>query len=195
MINRYFVATLWLVVAISILGCSERPADKPAAPAMDSLVSAEWLKEHIDDADLVVIDATVLVSMDAHGNYESTSGRSQYDEGHIPGAVFADLKGNLRDAENPLEFGMPSPEQFALVMGSLGIHDESRVVIYDNMGTVWAARVWWMLRWIGFDRAAILDGGLAAWEQSRWHAHQRSSRHCSGHTHRQFTTGSYCRSG
>ena len=49
------------------------------------------------------------------------------------------------------------------MMGALGVGDESRVVLYDAMGSSWAARVWWMLRWIGFDRAAILDGGLQDW--------------------------------
>ena len=58
---------------------------------------------------------------------------------------------------------MPTPEQFCAAMGALGVGDESRVVLYDTNYTAWAARVWWMLRWVGFDRAAILDGGLGAW--------------------------------
>jgi hypothetical protein len=71
--------------------------------------------------------------------------------------------GDLSDPESPLQFGMPSPEQFAAAMEKLGVGDDSRVVLYDTMGSSWAARVWWMLRWIGFDRAALLDGGLTAW--------------------------------
>ena len=71
--------------------------------------------------------------------------------------------GNLSDPDSPLQFGMPSPQQFAAAMGQLGVGDDSRVVLYDAMGSSWAARVWWMLRWVGFDRAALLDGGLAAW--------------------------------
>jgi thiosulfate/3-mercaptopyruvate sulfurtransferase len=58
---------------------------------------------------------------------------------------------------------MPTPEQFCDAMGALGVGDDSRVVLYDGYMSVWAARVWWMLRWVGFDRAALLDGGLKAW--------------------------------
>lgn len=160
--HPYLVLTI-IFGALSIGGCSDRITDAPETPAIDSLVSAEWLKQNIDAADLVVIDATVFITMDAHGNYESASGKAQFDDGHIPGAVFADLKGNLRDSDSPLEFGMPAPEEFATAMQALGVSDDSRVVIYDNMGSSWAARIWWMLRWIGFDRAALLDGGLTAW--------------------------------
>jgi thiosulfate/3-mercaptopyruvate sulfurtransferase len=91
------------------------------------------------------------------------SGRANYEAGHIPTAGFADLTGELSNAESPFQFGMPSPGQFAAAMGALDVGDDSRVVLYDDMGSSWAARVWWMLRWIGFDRAALLDGGLKAW--------------------------------
>jgi len=131
--------------------------------SMDTLVSAAWLREHLDDPDLVVIDATVLVEPDGSGNLLSVNGRPSYEAGHIPTAVFADFMGDLSDADSPLEFAVPQPEQFAAAMGALGVGDDSRVVLYDTNSTSWAARVWWMLRWIGFDRAALLDGGLAAW--------------------------------
>ena len=58
---------------------------------------------------------------------------------------------------------MPTPEQFCAAMGALGVGDDSRVVLYAGNMSAWAARVWWMLRWVGFDRSAILDGGLVAW--------------------------------
>lgn len=129
---------------------------------IDSLVTTAWLSQHLDAPDLVILDANVVVEMDESG-VRSLSGRSQYEQGHIPGAGFADLKGELRDGNSELEFDPPSPEQFAAAMGALGVGDNSRVVIYDAYGTAWAARVWWMLRWIGFDNAAVLDGGLQAW--------------------------------
>ncbi len=131
---------------------------------MDSLVSATWLREHLNDPDLVVIDATVLVESDGSGNMVSVNGRVSYEGGHIPTAVFADFMGDLSDADSPLEFAVPSPEQFAAAMGALGVGDDSRVVLYDTNSMSWAARVWWMLRWIGFDRAGLLDGGLDAWK-------------------------------
>jgi thiosulfate/3-mercaptopyruvate sulfurtransferase len=71
--------------------------------------------------------------------------------------------GDLSDSEAPFEFTAPSPEAFAAAMGALGVGDNTRVVVYDTYNSAWAARVWWMLRWIGFDQAAILDGGLNAW--------------------------------
>jgi thiosulfate/3-mercaptopyruvate sulfurtransferase len=101
--------------------------------------------------------------MGGEGGYSISSGRASYEDGHIPTAGFADLMGDLSDSESPYQFAVPSPEVFANAMNALGVNDNSRVVLYDSSGSAWAARVWWMLRWIGFDRAALLDGGLAAW--------------------------------
>jgi thiosulfate/3-mercaptopyruvate sulfurtransferase len=156
------------VAGLFVLGaCSESttpgPNSEALVPMPDTLVSAEWLEQHLGDPDLVVLDVTVIVEPDAAGNLRSVNGRENYESGHIPTAGFADLMGDLSDPDSPLEFGMPSPQQFAAAMGKLGVGDDSRVVLYDTMGSSWAARAWWMLRWIGFDRAALLDGGLAAW--------------------------------
>jgi thiosulfate/3-mercaptopyruvate sulfurtransferase len=161
-------SSILLALATLLFACSKQHDEVVVsgvvAAEMDTLVSAEWLREHLDDPDLVVIDATVLVEMDASGNFSSTSGRANYDAGHIPSAVFADLLGDLTGGDNKLEFAAPSPDQFAAAMAALGVGDDSLVVLYDANGLSWAARVWWMLRWIGFDRAALLDGGLDAWK-------------------------------
>lgn len=130
---------------------------------MDALVSADWLSHHIDDEDLVLFDCSVTTIPHDDGGFHNVSARPDYELGHIPKAGFADLKGELCDTASPVEFALPGPEQFCQVMGNLGVGDDSRVVLYDTSYTGWAARVWWMLRWIGFDRAAILDGGLAMW--------------------------------
>lgn len=132
---------------------------------MDTLVSAEWLKQHINDPDLVVLDCTVVTMPDANDprGIHNVSGRPDYELGHIPRAGFADLKGELCKTNDPVEFDLLSPEQFCYAMGELGVGNDSIVVLYDANYTAWAARVWWMLRWVGFDNAAILDGGLAAW--------------------------------
>lgn len=153
------------VVLVVIVACSpsENHAGVAADTTMDSLVTAEWLNEHLNDPDLVVLDCSVLVQPTGNGGFDSVSGRPQYDKGHIPTAGFADLKGELSDIESPFGFAVPTPEQFAAAMSALGVGDDSRVVLYDASGSVWAARVWWMLRWIGFDKVALLDGGLAAW--------------------------------
>jgi thiosulfate/3-mercaptopyruvate sulfurtransferase len=132
---------------------------------MDTLVSAEWLKQHINDQDLVLLDCTVVTMPNADDprGLHNVSGRPDYELGHIPNAGFADLKNELCKPNGPVEFDLLSPEQFCAAMGGLGVGDDSRVVLYDANYTGWAARVWWMLRWVGFDNAAILDGGLAAW--------------------------------
>ena len=170
---RLLDRTLAIVIfsGISILvGCSEAPAPEEAPaeplPRINSLVSAEWLKEHLGDPDLVVLDATVVIESDAAGNFQSVNGRASFEEGHIPGAGFADLMGDLSDPDGEFQYTLPSPEQFAAAMGALGVGDDTRVVLYDRMGLPWAARVWWMLRWIGFDNAALLDGGLNAWTEA-----------------------------
>ena len=129
---------------------------------MDTLVTTQWLSQHLDDPDLVVLDCTVSVEPQDDG-VRVVSGRAKYEGGHIPSAGFADLMGELSDGDSPLRFAVPTPEQFSAAMGALGVGDDSRVVLYDGMNSVWAARVWWMLRWVGFDRAALLDGGLGAW--------------------------------
>jgi thiosulfate/3-mercaptopyruvate sulfurtransferase len=156
------------IAALTVLAACTNSDDQAgvagdANTTMDTLVSASWLREQLDDPELVVIDATVLIEQDSGGNLLSVNGRASYEAGHIPTAVFADFMGDLSDADSSLEFAVPSPEQFAAAMGALGVGDDSRVVLYDTNGSSWAARVWWMLRWIGFDRAALLDGGLDAW--------------------------------
>jgi len=130
---------------------------------MDTLVTTEWLNQHLNDPDLVLLDCTVCTIPHDDGGFHNVSARPDYDVGHIPNAGFADLKCDLSDNKSPVEFALPTPEQFCSAMGSLGVGDDSRVVLYDTNYTAWAARVWWMLRWVGFDRAAILDGGLGAW--------------------------------
>jgi len=156
-----------MLTMIGLAACS--PPDGETAvpgtlePAWDSLVTAAWLREHLHEPDLVVIDATVLIERDESGAMHAVSGIANFEAGHIPSAVFADLPGDLSDPSSPLEFAVPPPAEFAAAMGRLGVGDDSRVVLYDASGSSWAARVWWMLRWIGFDRAALLDGGQQAW--------------------------------
>ena len=157
-----------VITLIALMGaCS--PSDKhdesaaDTTPPMDTLVSAEWLSENLDDPDLVVLDATVLIEFGENGEFKILSGQANYESGHIPSAGFADLMGNLSDPDRPAQFIMPTAEAFAAAMGELGVGDDSRVVLYTSNNPDWAARVWWMLRWIGFEQVAMLDGGLNAW--------------------------------
>lgn len=132
---------------------------------MDTLVSTQWLYDHLDDPDLVILDCSVSTVTHEDGGFHNVSGQAEYAQCHIPGAGFADLKGSLCDPQSPIEFAPTSPQQFCRAMGELGVGNESHVVLYDSSYTAWAARVWWMLRWAGFDDAALLDGGLTAWKQ------------------------------
>ena len=167
-IHRHSIKSIFLIAALSIVTSCSDSGEQPdvggnAGAAMDSLVTAAWLSQNLDDPNLIVLDCTVLIERDEDGGLRSVSGRASYENGHIPTAGFADLMGDLSDGDSPLQFAVPSPERFVAVMSELGISDDSRVVLYDSYNSAWAARVWWMLRWIGFDHAALLDGGLDAW--------------------------------
>ena len=168
MSKSLFALMLLPAALVLVAGCGNpdtTPEPNSTSP-MDLLVSVEWLHEHLDDPDLVVIDASVPVESDGEGGFRTVSGRAAYEAGHIPTAGFADLKGDLADPNSSLDFAVPPPEQFAAAMGALGVGDNTRVIIYDSYGSAWAARVWWMLRWVGFDNAALLDGGLEAWKSA-----------------------------
>jgi thiosulfate/3-mercaptopyruvate sulfurtransferase len=164
--SRFPLALIALIAMAALATACSKPVDRPGADVgtgMDSLVSAEWLSQHLDDPDLVVLDCSVSIEPDGTGGFRIASGRAKYESGHIPTAGFADLMGDLSDGESELRFAVPGAEQFAAAMSALGVGNDSKVVLYDTSNSAWAARVWWMLRWIGFDRAALLDGGLAAW--------------------------------
>jgi thiosulfate/3-mercaptopyruvate sulfurtransferase len=126
------------------------------------LVSPTWLAEHLDAGDLRVLEATVHLDRDGH-SYTPRSGRPEWEHSHILGSAFADLVQDLSEPHASLHFTFPSPERFATTMSALGVQDGTRVVIYDRNGTMWATRLWWLLRAYGFDDAAVLDGGWSAW--------------------------------
>ncbi len=98
--------------------------------------------------------------------YISESGLENFETNHIPSASFADLNEDLVDTTSAFRYAVPTPEHFGAAMERLGVADDTRVVLYDNNNSMWAARVWFMLRWIGFDNAALLDGGLRGWRDT-----------------------------
>ncbi len=166
--KKHFILMFLLIfVSSSTISQAQSGAAVGVDAKLGTLVTAEWLALHLDDPDLVVLDCSVKVEMDENGGFRSVSGRPGYEAGHIPSAGFADLVSTLSDTSSPFQFTMPSAQQFGAAMAELGVGDNSRVVLYDSSGSVWAARVWWMLRWIGFDRAALLDGGLSAWTANK----------------------------
>ena len=132
------------------------------------LVETDWLEAHLDDPNLRIFDCTVYLTNyfdeSAGRKLEIVSGRSQWEQGHIPGSGFADLMNELSDPENKRFFApMPPAGQFAEAMSRYGVGPGTRVVLYDDMVNIWAARIWWMLRYFGFDDAAVLNGGWKKW--------------------------------
>jgi thiosulfate/3-mercaptopyruvate sulfurtransferase len=132
--------------------------------SLPPLVDVETLSDHLQDQSLRVFDATVeLVRPPEGGPYTVQSGRPGYERGHIPGAAFADVAGDLSALDSPFPFALPTAERFAAAAGQLGIGPGTHVVAYAQDTTMWATRLWWQLRFFGFDAVSVLDGGLPAW--------------------------------
>lgn len=129
----------------------------------DTLVSTDWLANNLGAEGLRVFDCTCFLLPDPKTTLRAESGRSAYEEAHIPGAGFLDITGDLSVADSPYRFTMPSPEVLAERFGAHGVGDGHAVVLYAADNPSWATRMWWMLRVAGFDNAAVLDGGLRKW--------------------------------
>lgn len=132
----------------------------------EALVDTDWLEAHLRDPDLRIYECTTYLRYAEPGAgvpYHPAAGRADYDAGHIPGAGFLDLPGELSRQDASVHFMMLPPERFAEVMGRHGVGDGTRVVLYSRDRIMWATRVWWMLHAMGFDDAAVLDGGFEKW--------------------------------
>src|SRR5438552_13189252 len=123
---------------------------------MDSLVSTDWLAQHLGEPDLVVIDSSWF--MPASGR----SARDEYLASHIPGARFLDIDA-LSDRTNPAPHMLPSAADFGTAMEQLGVGRGDRIVVHDNSPIRTAARGWFTLRHFGAQQVAILDGGFQKW--------------------------------
>lgn len=122
------------------------------------LIDAATLAEHLDDPAWCIVDVR-------HQLADVAYGEAAYVAGHIPGAVFLhcdrDLSGpmNGHNGRHPL----PDPQRLAARLAALGIGSATQVVVYDDSQGMIAGRLWWLLRWLGHERVAVLDGGLQAW--------------------------------
>jgi thiosulfate/3-mercaptopyruvate sulfurtransferase len=127
------------------------------------LVGPEALLARLRDPATVVLDAQVdLPAPRFDGDHRVRSGHDGWLAAHIPGSRHADLVDALSAPHPSLTFMRPAPHDFARALAALGVGRGARVVVYDRSDGFWAARLWWMLRWIGVD-AAGLDGGWNAW--------------------------------
>ena len=122
----------------------------------EALVGTDWLATQLDDPRVRVVDSSFKLP----GIIPTA--REDYDQGHIPGAVFFDID-DICEPGTSLPHMIPSPDLFARKVGALGIGDDDRVVVYDSAGLSSAGRAWWMLRLFGHHAVAVLDGGLPKW--------------------------------
>ena len=122
------------------------------------LTSTQTLSQHLHDPSWVIFDCR-------HDLFDLAKGERQYREGHIPGAHFANIDTDMSgdktgsNGRHPL----PSPAAFTAFLARHGVSNASTIVAYDDVGGQFAARLWWMARWIGLTEVMLLDGGIAKW--------------------------------
>jgi thiosulfate/3-mercaptopyruvate sulfurtransferase len=130
-----------------------------------TLIDSATLAQHLTDPDWVVLDCR-------HDLMNLSAGREGFAIGHIQNAQFADMESELSGAklgaDGKFRGRHPLPDRAALIetLRAWGVNDNTQVVAYDAHGGMYAARLWWLLRWIGHPAVAVLDGGLAAWQSA-----------------------------
>jgi thiosulfate/3-mercaptopyruvate sulfurtransferase len=150
-------------IAKSMTQFSDFPVNPSANQGFgtDVVVSPQWLFAHQFAPDVAIIDCRFSLA-------EPQLGRSQYEAGHIPGAYYLDL---TYDLSSPVtvhggRHPLPDPDQLAHKLTQMGLTAQSWVIAYDDSRFAYAARVWWLLRWLGHQRVAVLNGGLAAYQSA-----------------------------
>jgi 3-mercaptopyruvate sulfurtransferase SseA len=145
---------------------------------LDPLVTADWLAAHLDDEKVRVVDIRGYVDKtDLGGGRQKAdylAAREEYDEAHIPGAVYVDWTSDITNPDDPVPAQIAPPERFADLMSSLGIGDDTRVVVYDHAGGQFATRLWWALTYYGHDGVFVLDGARAGRVPGATHLHADS---------------------
>jgi len=130
----------------------------------NSIISAEELSGHLHDPDLVIVDARFTL-----GGANADAGEAAWHESHLPNASYVHLDRDLSDKRKPAQFGrhpLPNADDFCHTLMRCGISRQSQVVVYDaNDGAMAAARFWYLLRLLGHEKVAVLDGGFARWSE------------------------------
>lgn len=121
-----------------------------------TLVSTQWLAQHLQDPDLRILDASWYLPE------AGRNAKEEYAAAHIPGAGFFDIE-DISDNRSDLPHMAPPIEKFMSRLRAMGVGDGHQVVVYDGSGLLSAARVWWLFRLMGQDNVAVLDGGLPKW--------------------------------
>lgn len=133
------------------------------------LVETSWLAEHLNDPHLRVVDMRGYVrTVEKNGVQDAlyVGARDEYEQGHIPGAIYIDWSHDIVDLDDTVEAQIAPPQRFADVMGRLGIGDQHLVVAYDQHPTSqFATRLWWALNYYGHSEVVVLNGGLVKWQR------------------------------
>lgn len=131
----------------------------------DPMVQADWLYEHLNDPSIVILDCRFILG-------QPDLGRAEYDAGHIPGAVYISLESDLSGQKTEQGHGgrhpLPNIAAMEALFSRIGIDQHTTVVAYDGDDLAMAARLWWMLRYVGHERVYVLDGGYAAWNRATY---------------------------
>ena len=135
------------------------------------LVETSWLAEHLHDPHLRIVDMRGYVRTVEHDGQQDAlyvGARDEYEEGHIPGALYIDWTSDIVDPDDAVEAQIAPAERFAAVMGQLGIGDQHLVVAYDaHPASQFATRLWWALKYYGHDEVVVLNGGLHKWKREQ----------------------------
>lgn len=136
------------------------------------LVETSWLAEHLQDPRLRIVDMRgyVRTVTQADGRQEASyeGAREEYEQGHIPGAVYIDWTSDIVDPEEAVEAQVARPERFAETMSRLGIGDNHLVVAYDSHpASQFATRLWWALNYYGHSQVVVLNGGFPKWTKEQ----------------------------
>lgn len=133
------------------------------------LIETSWLAEHLNDPYLRIVDMRGYVrTVERDGVQDAlyVGARDEYEQEHIPGAVYIDWSSDIVDPNDSVEAQVAPPARFAELMGRLGIGDQSLVVAYDaHPASQFATRLWWALNYYGHDAVVVLNGGLPKWKR------------------------------
>jgi len=146
------------------------------------LAETHWLERNLDTKDLLIFDCTVYVTQNTDPEHRNKSpfifqsGRNNYEQAHIPGAGFIDILNDLSDTASEIPLMLCNKDKIIEAMNSYGISNDSYVVLYSTSETNWAARAWWIMRSVGFNNIAILNGGWKKWASE---GHPISNQICS----------------
>ncbi|RAL25729.1 sulfurtransferase [Thermoflavimicrobium daqui] len=125
---------------------------------MTDIISPQWLFDHLNDANLVIVDCRFVLG-------QPNTGLKAYQEKHIPGAYYLDMEKDLSGSVEKHGGRHPIPRQDLLAkkLGNIGINEQTHVIAYDDQQGAMASRLWWLLKYLGHDQVSILDGGWKQW--------------------------------